>query len=227
VRHEDWLRSGWSFVRPALPPPPGDVLEIGCGSQGGFVPALLADGYTATGIDPDAPEGTAYVQAEFEGYDPPRAADAVVASTSLHHVADLGVALDRVAAVLKPGGTAVIIEWDVESFDEPTARWCFDRLPAPGPADEPGWLHRRRDEWLASGQSWPDYIEGWRAGEGLHPVREILRGLDARFSRRSCDCGPYFFPDLDQVTEAGEQAAIDAGQIRATRIHYTGTLRSR
>jgi SAM-dependent methyltransferase len=225
VRHEDWLKSGWSFVRAALPAPPAYVLEIGCGPAGGFVPALLADGYAATGIDPNAPEGAAYLQAEFESYDPPRPPAAVVASTSLHHVADLDVVLDRVAAALKPDGRVVVIEWAIESFDEPTARWCFGRLPAPGPDDEHNWLRHRQDEWLASGQPWPEYIAGWRAAEGLHRGQAILRGLDARFSRRSCDYGPYFFPDLDQVTEAGEQAAIDTGQIRATRIRYAGILR--
>ena len=49
---EVWLGYGWSFVRTALPDPPAEVLEIGCGTRGGFVPALRRDGYTATGVDP-------------------------------------------------------------------------------------------------------------------------------------------------------------------------------
>jgi SAM-dependent methyltransferase len=57
--------------------------------------------------------------------------DAIVACTSLHHVADLTAALDLVDAVLVPGGVAVIVEWARERFDEATARWCFDRLPRP------------------------------------------------------------------------------------------------
>lgn len=225
ARDERWLSYEWSFVRAALPAAPAEVLEIGCGTAGGFVPALLRDGYAVTGVDPTAPAGPAYRQAEFESYDPPRPADAVVASASLHHVADLDVVLDRIAAALKPGGTAIVIEWASESFDGATARWCFARLPEPGPGDEPGWLTKRRDTWLASGEPWQAFFAGWRAEEGLHAGREVLRGLDVRFSLRSCSYGPYFFPDLAGITEADEQAAIDAGQIRATGIRYAGTRR--
>jgi SAM-dependent methyltransferase len=200
------------------------VIEIGCGTYGGFVPALLRDGYAATGIDPEAPAGPAYRQAEFESYAPVRPADAVVASTSLHHAADLDTVLDRLAAALRPGGTAVVIEWASESFDEATARWCFARLPQPGPADEPGWLAKGQDAWLASGEPWPEFSGAWRADDRLHAGQDVVRALDARFTRLSCGYGPYFFPDLAATTEADEQAAIDAGQIRATGIRYTGTL---
>ena len=222
---ERWLDYAWSFVRPELPPPPAEVLEIGCGQYGGLVPALLRDGYAATGVDPEAPAGPDYWQAEFEGYDPQRPLDAVVASTSLHHVADLGLVLDRLAAALRPAGTVVVIEWAGESFDEATARWCFDRLPAAVPQDEHSWLAARRDAWLASGERWPRFHAGWRAAEGLHAGEDVVRGLDARFARRSCGYGPYFFPDLAGTTDADEQSAIDAGQIQPTGIRWTGFRR--
>jgi SAM-dependent methyltransferase len=226
VTHEElWLSYGWSFIRAALPGPPAEVLEIGCGPLGGFVPALLRDGYAATGVDPDAPEGPAYRQAEFESYDPPGPVDAVVASTSLHHVADLDLVLDRMAAALKPGGAAAVIEWASESFDEATARWCFARLPTADPSGEPGWLQRHQDQWAASGLAWDAYIGGWLTEEGLHPGGKIIDALGARFARRSCTSCPYFFPDLAGVTEADEQAAIDGGQIRAGGIRYAGVLR--
>jgi len=224
-RDERWLDYAWSFVRAALPGPPADVLEIGCGRHGGFVPALVRDGYAATGVDPEAPGGPGYRQGEFEGYDPPRPVDAVVASTSLHHVADLDLALDRLAAMLAPGGTAVVIEWAGESFDEATARWCFDRLPAAGPQDEHAWLSARRDAWLASGEPWPRFHAAWRSAEGLHAGADVIRGLDARFALRSCGYGPYFFPDLTGTTDADEQSAIDAGQIQPTGIRWTGVRR--
>jgi SAM-dependent methyltransferase len=225
TQDELWLSYGWSFVRTALPGPPAEVLEIGCGTLGGFVPALLRDGYTATGVDPDAPAGPAYVQAEFESYDPPDPVHAVVASTSLHHVADLDLVVDRMAAALRPGGTAVVIEWASESFDEATARWCFARLPGPGPGDEPGWLHRLQAEWAESGLPWDAYIGGRLAEEGLHPGGKVIGALGGRFTRRSCAHGPYFFAELAGVTEADEQAAIDAGRIQAAGIRYAGALR--
>jgi SAM-dependent methyltransferase len=226
VTHEElWLGYGWSFVRSALPEPPAEVLEIGCGTLGGFVPALLRDGYTATGVDPAAPEGLAYRQAEFESYHPPGPVDAVVASTSLHHVAGLDLVVDRMAAALAPGGVAVVIEWATESFDEATARWCFARLPATDPGEEPGWLQRHRAQWAESGLSWDAYIGGWLAEEGLHPASQIIDALGARFTRRRCEYGPFFFADLAGTTEADERAAIDGGQIRAGGIRYAGELR--
>jgi len=124
-----------------------------------------------------------------------------------------------------PDGALVVVEWAWERFDEATARWCFGRLAPPDSAAEPGWLHRRRDEWAASGQPWDGFSGAWATQEGLHSGEEIVRGLDARFDRRLCGFGPYFFADLADTTEADEQAAIDAGQVQANGIWYTGRRR--
>ena len=53
-----------------------------------------------------------------------------------------------------------------------------------------------------------------------------MRELDRRFDRTLCDYGPYFFADLAGIAEGDEQAAIDAGEIRATRIRYVGVRRA-
>ena len=98
----------------------------------------------------------------------------------------------------------------------------FQRL---GPDEEAGWLHRRRDEWVASGQSWRAYVRAWAGQERLHSAKTLLRLLDERFQRVHLAQGPYFFPDLAQATEEDERAAIAAGQIQPTRIDYVGRLR--
>jgi hypothetical protein len=108
-----------------------------------------------------------------------------------------------------------------ERFDEATAAWCFQRL---GPDEKPGWLHRRRNEWLASGKSWSAYVRAWSEDEPLHSANTLLRLLDERFQRVHLAEGPYFFLDLGRATEQEERAAIEAGQIRATRVDYVGTL---
>ena len=167
-----WLAAVWPFVRGQLPQAPATVLEVGCGSLGGFVPALLDDGYQAVGVDPEAPEGSDYQRVELEHYDPPWPVECVVASTSLHHVADLDEVLDRLEALLVPGAALVVVEW------------------------------------------------AWASQEGLHPGEEIVQGLDARFSRQLHAAGPYYFADLAGTSEAEEQAAIDAGLIRAGGIRY-------
>src|ERR1043166_9295029 len=53
------------FVLQELPPAPARVLEVGCGDEGGVVPALLAAGYEPIGVDPRAPAGPHYRQGDF------------------------------------------------------------------------------------------------------------------------------------------------------------------
>ena len=217
---ERWLAAAWPLVREHAPPPPATVLEIGCGPLGGFVPALRAAGYDGVGADPEAPEEAGYHRDVFETYDLPAHVDAVVASLSLHHVADLDAVLDRMADSLRPGGTVVVLEWAWERFDERTAQWCFERLGST--EAEPGWLHRRRQSWLDSQLPWDDYLHGWATTEGVHRGGSVLAGLQARFRQTVLDYGPYYFPDLEAVTETEEQAAIDAGLVQAARIVFVG-----
>ncbi len=220
---ERWLAAVWPFVRAWLPGPPAAVLEIGCGPLGGFVPMLRSAGYQATGVDPEAPEGPWYHRVEFERLEMPAPAQAVVACTSLHHVADVGEVLTLAEAALAARGTLVVVEWARERFDEATARWCFDRLPAP--SGDSGWLQQRHDEWRASGLPWDGYCRGWAEEEGLHAGQDIVRELDGRFDRQLLGYGPYFFADLAGVSENEEQAAIDAGEIQANRIACVCQLR--
>lgn len=218
-----WLEAAWPFVRDQMPPAPARVLEIGCGPIGGFVPMLIEAGHTAVGIDPRAPASPNYRQVTFEQYESLHQVDAVVASTSLHHVTDLGQVLEKVASLLVPGGAVVVVEWAWERVDQATAQWCFDRLDTNA---EPSWLSRRRDEWQDSGLSWDTYFTDWAAGEGLHSSDAIRGELDKRFHCLLSTDGPYYFPELDDTTEAEEQAAVDAGVIRASATRYAGQLRS-
>jgi SAM-dependent methyltransferase len=203
-----------------LPPPPAAAEEIGCGRLGGFVPKLRADGYVAVGVDPVAPEGDDYRRSAFEDSDPIPGLEAVIACTSLHHVRDPGEVLDKVATALGPAGVVIVVEWDWKSFDESTARWCFERL-----GSEPdSWLHHRRDDWRDSREAWEHYLRGWADHHGLHGAQQLLAELDRRFDRVLCSRGPYFFPELSDTSEAEEIEAINSGRIRAVRIDYVGRL---
>ena len=186
------------------------------------MPQLRADGYDAVGIDPHAPEQPHYMRIEFERAELPPQVDAVVASASLHHVADPTHVIDRIASTLCERWHGRRRGVGLERFDEQTAAWCFERL---APDDEAGWLHRRRDEWLASGRDWPTYLRDWAERDTIHPGELLLRLLDERFERRLLEHRPYFFPDLVDTTEADEQTAIDAALIQPNRIDYVGTRR--
>jgi len=181
---------------------------------------LRGGGYEAIGVDPKAPDKGHYRRVEFEQLEPSGDIDAVVASTSLHHVADPAAVIDRIGRTLAHGGSLVVVEWAWEEFDEPTAEWCFQRL-----GRDEGWLHRRRDEWLASDETWDAYIRGWGQTEQLHAADTLLRLLEEHFEREQLTSGAYFFPDLAQTSEEDELAAIESGQIRATRVDYLGRRR--
>src|SRR5436305_2888383 len=115
-----WLDAIWPHVRVQLPAAPALVIELGCGPVGGFVPFLRAEGYDAVGVDPKAPEAPDYVQTEFEHAELPRDVDAVVACTSLHHVAQPAHVIERMADVLASGGVAVVVEW---AWEEMGVQW--------------------------------------------------------------------------------------------------------
>jgi hypothetical protein len=58
---------------------------------------------------------------------------------------------------------------------------------------------------------------------GVAPWRGDNAGPRCAVNRQVYTEGPYFFPDLADTSEAEEQAAIDAGLIRAGGIRYAAT----
>jgi SAM-dependent methyltransferase len=223
----------WPFVKEQIPPGPGAVVEIGCGPLGGFVPLLHAKGHHAVGVDPSAPDGPSYRQVRFEDWQPESGdvpVQAAVACLSLHHVDDIHALLARVAELTQPGGRLVVREWARERFDEATARWCFDRLgpQASSEDEEPQrgwWLDGYRRGWQEAGGDWSAYFNGWAEEAGLLTGETLLGAFEASpFETELLEFGPYFHLALDGVTAEQEQAAIDAGTIRANGIRYVGRL---
>lgn len=218
-----WLEREWSAISAALPPAPARVLEIGCGAAGGVVPAALAAGYDAVGVDPRAPDGVSYRQQPFEEYEPTSPVDAVVSIQALHHLPDLDAAFERLDRVITREAILVIVEWAWERIDEATARWLFARAPADATS---GWAAERRADWNASGLSWSDYSERWARAHGLHPWRAVETALAKRFDVVSSVDVPALFGDVAEVSEDTERAAIAAGEIAPTGVHWVGRARA-
>jgi SAM-dependent methyltransferase len=218
-----WLTSEWSFISTALPPTPAHLLEIGCGAGGGIVPAALAAGYEAVGVDPQAPEGAAYRQLPFERYEPPSGIDVVVSVQALHHLADLDEAVERIDRMLAPDAVLVIVEWAWERIDEATARWLFARVPADANS---GWAGERRENWRASRLPWPEYRDRWAHEHGLHGWHTVESALVDRFDTVLRQDGPALFGDVAEINEETERAAIAAGEISTTGIHWVGRRRA-
>ena len=230
-----WLRSVEEFVLGQIGDPPARVLEVGCG-KGKLARALARAGYSVTAIDPRAPEGPIFRRVGIEEFSDPEPFDHVVASLSLHHVEDLGRALDKIADLLRAGGTLVVVEFAWDRIDEATAEWALGRLPAATPSGKPSWLERCRRGWAreegAGDRYHGDYYHvnhagthfaGW-AEQGFHDSGRMRAELEGRFVGRLFAWTPYLYPDLDDATsEANERAAIDEGTINATGFRYVGT----
>jgi SAM-dependent methyltransferase len=190
VRLNDWVLA-------ELPPPPARVLEVGCGG-GALARALSAAGYDVLAIDPVAPEGPIFRQIRLEQLEDGEF-DAVVASRSLHHVDDLGGALDRIAE-LAP--LLVLDEFGWDLLDEDTADW----------------YERQRRVLLAAGRSptGPPVAEWKEHHAGLHGYAAMRAELGRRFAERSSSREPYLYVHLGgETTEPLERALVSAGAIEA------------
>ena len=196
------------FVLAHLPPAPSRVLEVGCGS-GEFARALDAAGHEVVAIDPEAPDGEIFRRtslAEFVDRDP---FHAVVASRSLHHIADLSAALDKIAALLCGGGVIVVSEHAPDRLDEDTARWFLS--------------HRERADHEAPKTLEP-FLDWWKdAHAGLHGYGAIRAELDHRFSERVFAWAPYLYGEFGGAVDPAEEIRlIESGAIKATGFRYVG-----
>lgn len=189
------------FVLAHVPPPPARVLEIGCGA-GELARALGAARYEVTALDPEAPSGAIFRQVSFEAFGEPGPFDAIVASRSLHHLPDLGGALDKATRLLSARGVLVLDEFAWDRMDEATATWYFRRRGGP--------------------------VEGWRGRwneehAGLHTFEAMRRELDGRFRERYFAWVPYLHRHADiEVDEREEEALIGGGAIQAVGFRYVG-----
>jgi len=209
-----------SFVLRYLPPPPARVLEIGCGPVGDLAVAIAAAGYEVVAVDPVAPEGPLFRRIPFAEFDDPGPFAAVVASLSLHHIADLDGTAAAIAGLLAPGGRLILDEWDHDRFlDDATSRWYF---------------HQRQASAAVAGAtespSWPPDYETWRddrrAGDhDLHGQQAMTDRLSTYFRQIFFTWRPYLYRyDLHPDIEPLERALIEEGAIQATGFRWVGEL---
>jgi SAM-dependent methyltransferase len=209
-----------NFVLRYLPPPPARVLEIGCGPVGDLTYALAAAGYEIVGVDPVAPEGPLFRRIPFEDFTEPGPVAAVVASLSMHHIADLRRTAAAIVSLLGPGGRFILEEWDRDRLlDDATARWYFHQRQAAAvtgllTGDDP--LLARYEEWRSS----------WIADHGnLHGYTAIRDQLMAPFRERFFTWRPYLYRyGLHESLEPLERALIEEGSIQATGFRWVGEL---
>jgi SAM-dependent methyltransferase len=182
------------FVLAQLPKPPSRVLEVGCGA-GELATRLVEAGYEVLAIDPEAPSGLIFRRSAIEDLDEPGPFNAVVASRSLHHVDDLAVALDKIAALLAVGGVLLI--------------------------DDFGW--ERLDAEAAEETGIP--FAEWRVEhEHLHTAQAMIEELETRFRRHAFSWEPFLYREAHHaLTEEAERALIAAGRLPELGFLYAGS----
>jgi 2-polyprenyl-3-methyl-5-hydroxy-6-metoxy-1,4-benzoquinol methylase len=116
AREEAWIANYISGLR-------GEVLDVGCGEQlyqKELAPLLASGAVVYTGLDPDEislariraalPQGHFHLGGIEDFSGAPAGYDCILCLRSLNHVIDVDEALRRMARLLKPGGTLLIVE---------------------------------------------------------------------------------------------------------------------
>jgi SAM-dependent methyltransferase len=209
--------SALEFVAAHLPPAPARVLDVGCG-QGALTRELIARGYDAHGIDPEAPDGDAFERVALEDLRVDRPYDVAIAVVSLHHVADLSLAVERLAEAIVPAGLLLVDEFDRERLDPPTTAWWWRQrqaLAAAGAGPEPEQAtahdhHRAALDGLADIYTW----------------ETVRTALAARFEEQSAERVEYLYRyETHLALQPLERAMIDLGAISPTGVRYVGRAR--
>jgi SAM-dependent methyltransferase len=227
VDHDAWDRDVADVVLRALPPAPARVLEVGCG-EGRLARSMSGAGYRVVAIDPHAPEGSLFERVTIEEFVASEPFDAAVATLSLHHIVDLDAAVAKIAGLVVPGGTFVLVEFAWDRFDEATAGWALKRLL---PGNEDGWLARRRSEWNAQvggddDSGFVEYLRRWAASMKFHSAAAMLEVCRSHFDEVQFEAWPYLYPELEGITREQEIAEIEAGRIQSTGFSFVGSARS-
>jgi SAM-dependent methyltransferase len=215
VPEPEYQRAVAAFVLEQLPPPPVSVLEVGCG-DGELARELDAVGYEVVAIDPEAPDGAIFRSVRLEEFDHSGSFAVVVASLSLHHMGELGAAVDKIAGLLDPGGLLVLNEWDRGRFAGRTGRWYFHQRQALAAVGrEQAAIEPTFEEW------WDEWA---RRRSDVHPYSAMRPELDRRFSERLLEWVPYLYGyRLGVDVEPLERALIASGEIDAVGFRYVGT----
>ena len=201
------------------------VLEVGCG-RGDLARKLGADGMAITAIDiqlkdPRPGPGVRFVEADLRSYDE-GGFDAIVFTSSLHHIDPIATAIDRAAALLNPGGMLVVDDFDLDAPRASTARWYYETQELLAAAGL--YAHDRID----SDNTDPRmrWLDAHTHDPPLSTGRQMIAAIAARFAIRDTQRAPYLYrfilsglPD----DEAGANVASHVFNLEQRRCQ-AGTL---
>jgi SAM-dependent methyltransferase len=217
---------GFGWLTGVLPARPARILDAGCGA-GALASWLSGRGYEVTAIDIDSSAvataeaaGIPAICADLASYhDEPF--DAIVMRTSLHHMYALAAALDRAAALMRPGGMLVLDEFAWDWADKAAASWFYDIAAILNAAGLIG-------TWAGTG----DPLTRWRVqhtepgGDSCHRGEEMIEAVSARFGEVSVHRVPYLSyylaSELGNEQIAGELHRIEHEKVTDGTLPATG-----
>ncbi len=177
---------------------------------------MASAGYDVVAIDPAATADHVRAVPLHELSEPADSFDAAVAVVSLHHVEPLRESCRRLAELVRPGGTLVLDEIDVERFDERAAGWWLEQR---GPSDHGQSDHGQSDH----GPSTPDEIVGWLRHH-IHDLPTIQGALATWFELGPPARGPYLYRwELGPDLRGPEEELIAAGRLPAVGVRIVAT----
>jgi SAM-dependent methyltransferase len=182
------------------------VLEVGAG-EGALARLLDQAGHEVVAIDPGAPQDEEiFRRIKLEELAEDELFDAVVAVRALHHVTDLGPALDKIRDHLRQGGVLVLEEMGWERLDGATAEWLYEQQ-----AERPASLEDFKREWE------DEHV-------GLHGYEAMRVELGRRFRERFFSWEPFLYKYLEDrsTAESLERGLIAADVIQAVGWRYAG-----
>ena len=171
--------------------------------------ALRDGGYDVVAIDPRGGVDGVRQVALADLDEPDASFDAAVAVVSLHHVEPLAPSCANLARLLRPGGTLVVDELDVERLDERATEWRDAQMRFAG--DDPG------------GEP-AEIVEAMR--HHIHPLREVTAALAEHFALGEPVRGCYLYrwhvpPELREL----EERLVGEGRLPAIGARLVGVRR--
>jgi SAM-dependent methyltransferase len=225
----DWVR--------AVLPPGGAlrILEVGCG-PGHLARRLQDAGAQVTAIDVDAEQvraarerGVAAIASDFLSFEG-GGFDAVLFTRSLHHISTLAGAIDKMRALLRPGGLILADEFAHDEMNATTAAWFWDLGAV---LEEAGALapdavrrhHHQDSHGRGEGPPSADPLERWRDRHlhdpPLHRAAALIAALSAAFELRTQDRGPYlhrYFSERVDASDAGTRLFLRLRELERLRV---------
>jgi len=224
------------WIRAVLPERPGlRILEVGCG-PGHLARRLLDAGAQVTAIDVDVDQaqaargrGVPAIASDFLAFEG-SGFDALLFTRSLHHISPLTGAIEKMRALLRPGGLILADEFAHEQMNAATAAWFWDLQAvleeAGALAPDPGQRHHHHDSpRREEGPPSADPLERWHHRHlhdpPLHHAATLITALSAAFDLRSQDRGPYlhrYFSERVAASDAGTRLFLRLRELEGLRV---------